>query len=251
MQAATEVTDARPAPTLKQRAGRLLFPRLPITRFLFDILRDETAAFLVRLKNAGLPWRRSRLRRLRAMRDVYVNVACGPQVLAGFVNLDLRSADPSVVTCDTRRDLPIGDGAARGIRAEQFVEHLETREELPSFLASCHRALAPGGVLRVIVPDGERYLHAYCRGDLLGFWDLEVPNPFPDDLPTRMDVVNHVFHQWHEHRWAYDFETLEHRLRAAGFTRIQRAAYRSSHDAALAQDRDVHAPYSLYVEAIR
>ena len=68
-------------PTLKQRLGMFVFPRLPITRFLFDILRDEVAAFIVRAKNNWLPWRRSRLRRLRALRDVYVNVACGPQVL--------------------------------------------------------------------------------------------------------------------------------------------------------------------------
>ena len=240
-------------PTLKQRLGMFVFPRLPITRFLFDILRDEVAAFIVRAKNNWLPWRRSRLRRLRALRDVYVNVACGPQVLPGYLNLDLRNEDPSVITCDARRLLPIGDGAARGIRAEQFVEHLETLEELPSFLKTCYAKLAPGGILRIIVPDAERYLQAYCRGggDLSGFWELEVPNPFPDDLPTRMDIINHVFHQWHEHRWAYDFETLAHRLNAAGFARVERSAYQSSHDPMLAADRDVHAPYSLYVEAIK
>ena len=237
--------------TLKQRIGTLIFPRLPITRFLFDILRDETTAFAVRAKNAWLPWRRSRLRNLRAAREAYINVACGPQVLAEFVNLDLRHEDGTVVEWDSRRALPVGDGGARGIRAEQFVEHLETREELPAFLADCHRALAPGGTLRIIVPDAERYLQAYCRGDLTGFWDLEVPNPFPDDLPTRMDVINHVFHQWHEHRWAYDLETLAHRLNAAGFTRVERSAYLSSRDPKLGQDRDVHAPYSIYVEAIR
>ena len=249
---ATEATEAAtPTLTLKQRVGKLLFPRLPITRFLFDILRDEATATLVRLQNVCVPSRRSRLRRLCAARDVYVNVACGPQVLSGYVNLDLRSTNPEVIKFDARRTLPLGDGAARGIRAEQFIEHLEAREELPAFLSACYRTLAPGGVLRIIVPDAERYLHAYCRADLSGFWELEVPNPFPDDLPTRMDVINHVFHQWHEHRWAYDFETLVHRLQAAGFTRIQRAAYRSSHDPALAQDRPVHAPYSLYVEAIK
>jgi predicted SAM-dependent methyltransferase len=237
--------------TLKQRVGRWLFPRLPITRFLFDILRDETAAFIVRAQNSCLPERRRRLRRLRAERDVYVNVACGPQVLPGFVNLDLRATSREVVAWDSRRSLPLSDSTARGIRVEQFVEHLETREELPAFLRDCHRALAPGGVLRVIVPDAERYLHAYCRADLSGFRELQVPDPFPDDLPTRMDVINHVFHQWHEHRWAYDFETLAHRLSAAGFTTIERHGFQCSRDARLAQDRDVHAPYSLYVDAIR
>jgi hypothetical protein len=70
-------------------------------------------------------------------------------------------------------------------------------------------------------------------------------------LPTRMDVINHVFHSWHEHRWAYDFETLSHRLRAAGFTEIARAAFGRSLLPALAQDRPHRAPYSLYVEAVK
>ena len=243
--------QAPESPTRKQRLGRWLFQRLPITRFLFDLLRDEVAAALVRVQNAWLPGRRRRLRRLRAQRDLRVNVACGPQVLPGFVNLDLRRASSEVIAWDSRRSLPVSDGAARGIRAEQFVEHLETREELPAFLRDCHRALASGGVLRVIVPDTERYLRAYCRGDLTGFRELDVPNPFPEDLPTRMDVINHVFHQWHEHRWAYDFETLVHRLSAAGFTTVERSAYQRSRDSQLANDRDVHAPYSLYVEAVK
>jgi hypothetical protein len=64
-----------------------------------------------------------------------------------------------------------------------------------------------------------------------------------------MDIINHVFHQWGEHKWAYDFQTLAHRLRAAGFQAIELAEFQKSCDAALASDRDVHAPYSLYVEA--
>ena len=78
-----------------------------------------------------------------------------------------------------------------------------------------------------------------------------MPIPFPGDLPTRMDVINHVFHSWHEHRWAYDFETLSHRLNAAGFTVIEQTAFSVSRLPALAQDRPHHAPYSLYVEAIQ
>lgn len=237
--------------TLKQRCGRFLFPRLPITRFLFDQLRFEANGWIVRSKYVALPWCRARLRALRSRRGVLVNVACGPQVLPGFVNLDLLPATADVMAWDCRRSLPIGDASADGIRAEQFVEHLETREELPAFLRDCRRALAPRGVLRVVVPDAERYLHAYCAPDDSGFRALAVPEPFPADLPTRMDVINHVFHQWHEHRWAYDFETLAHRLRDAGFSQIVRAAYRESLVPALADDREVHAPCSLYVEATK
>ncbi len=237
--------------TVKQRIGQLVFPRLPITRFLFDQLRFEVNGFRVRAANRALPWRRARIADIRRRRGVLLNVACGPQVLDGFINLDLLPASPEVIAWDCRRAVPAGDEAAAGIRAEQFVEHLETLEELPAFLADCRRALAPGGVLRVIVPDAGRYLRAYCAADLSGFRELHVPEPFPSDLPTRMDVVNHVFHQWHEHRWAYDFETLANRLNAAGFTRVTQMQYRTSLLPVLAQDRDVHAPYSLYVDAVK
>ncbi len=237
-------------PTMKQWAGRWLFARLPITRFLFDQLRFEVNAWKVGFQNAVLPSRRRRLRALRAQRHLLVNVACGPQILDGFVNVELLGPMPRVLW-DCRRSLPLADASAAGIRAEQFVEHIEVREELPQFLSDCRRALEPGGVLRIIVPDAGRYLHAYCSPTLDGFRELGVPDPFPSDLPTRMDVISHVFHQWHEHRWGYDFETLAHRLRAAGFTTIEQAAYRMSRLPALAQDLAHHAPYSLYVEAIK
>jgi predicted SAM-dependent methyltransferase len=237
--------------TPKQRLGRLLFENMPITRFLFDQIRLELNAFLMNIGNAVLPWRRRRLREIRQGRELQVNVACGPHVAPGFVNIDLIPCRPEVVGWDCRWSLPVGDDGAAGIRVEQFVEHLETREELPAFLTDCWRALKPGGVLRIIVPDAERHLEAYCRMDLSGFRELNVPDPFPADLPTRMDIINHVFHQWNEHRWAYDFETLAHRLRTAGFTRIEKVSYQKSLDPQLACDLDVHAPYSLYVDAVK
>jgi predicted SAM-dependent methyltransferase len=235
--------------TLRQQFGRWLFAHLPITRFLFDQLRFEANAWLVRFQNAVLPGRRRRLRQIRAMRHVLVNVACGPQILDGFVNVDLLGAPPRV-RWDCRTSVPVDDGSAAGIRVEHFFEHIEPREQVPAFLRDCRRALEPGGVLRVIVPDAERYLQAYCQPGLDGLRAMAVPIPFPADLPTRMDVINHVFHSWHEHRWAYDFETLSDRLRSAGFTRIERTEFGRSRLSALAQDRDQHRPYSLYVEAV-
>jgi predicted SAM-dependent methyltransferase len=236
--------------TAKQRFGRWLMPRLPITRFLFDQLRFEANAVLVKSQNAVLPSRRRIVRELRSQRGLLVNVACGPQILDGFVNMDLLGPPPRI-RWDCRRSLPMADMSVAGIRVEQFVEHLETREELPAFLRDCFRALQSCGVLRIIVPDAGRYLHAYCTASLDGFRELAVPEPFPEDLPTRMDVVNHIFHQWHEHRWGYDFETLAHRLRAAGFTRIEQVGFERSLLPVLAADRGVHAPYSLYVDAMK
>jgi predicted SAM-dependent methyltransferase len=236
--------------TIKQRIGGWLIPRLPVTRSLFDALRVEANGWAVRLRYAVLPPWRQTARTLRAARHVLVNVACGPTTLDGFINLDLFGAPP-VVRWDCRRSLPLADGSARGVRVEHFFEHLDPRDEVPAFLAACHRALEPSGVLRIVVPDAAGYLLAYCAPDGEGFRALGVPNPFPDDLPTRMDVINHVFHQWGEHKWGYDFETLAHRLRAAGFTHIERSAFGRSQLGPLGRDAEHHAPYSLYVEAVK
>jgi predicted SAM-dependent methyltransferase len=237
--------------TPKQRVGRLLIPRLPISRFAFDVLRNELSGLVTRAKWRLLPhlwWKRARLRRLRG---VYVNVASGGFRLDGFVHLDLHGGAPGVIRWDCCGPLPFGDNSCKGIRIEHFVEHVEPREQLPRLLADCRRALEPGGVLRIIVPDAARFAQAYCSGGEDGFAELGFKAPFPEDLPTRMDVLNHIFHQWHEHRWGYDFETLAHRLRAAGFGKVEQRRFGESADPALARDREQHRPYSLYVEAVK
>jgi predicted SAM-dependent methyltransferase len=187
---------------------------------------------------------------LRRRRRLLANIGAGGHPVDGFVNLDLFAA-PGVVAWDCRRSLPFADGSVRGLRAEHFFEHLDPREEAPQFLAAAWRVLEAGGVIRLIVPDAARFMAAYAAGRR-AFDHLAVPDPFPDDLPTRMDVVSHVFHQDHEHHWAYDAESLADRLVRAGFTDITQVAFRESLDPALAVvDNEVHAPYSLYVDARR
>lgn len=201
------------------------------------------------LANRVNPRRRRAIGALQARRDLLVNVGCGPETLPGFVNLDLFPVAPDVITWDCRWGLPLAGASARGIRAEHFFEHLETREEAPAFLADAWRVLIPGGVLRIVVPDARRYIEAYLAPDRRGFDALGVPDPFPADLPTPLDIVNHVFHQWHEHRWAYDLETLAHRLRHAGFDDVQQMAFGQSLLPELGSDLAHHAAYSLYVDA--
>lgn len=236
---------------VKKSLGRVVHAHLPVTRFLFDQIRLEINAEATTLMNALLPSHRRELRRLRSSTNLYANVACGPFPISGFVNLDLFSRGRDVVAVDCRRRLPFTDETVVGIRVEHFVEHLERCEELPAFLTDCLRTLQAGGVLRIIVPDAERFLNAYCSGGYDRFAELGYTLPFPGNLRTRMDVVNYVFHQAHEHRWGYDYETLADRLSEAGFSQIARVAFREgARGGALSvHDREVHAPYSLYVEA--
>jgi len=238
---------------MKQRVGKTLRDHLPVSRFLQDQIRLEMNACFVRCKYSLLPWRWHSLSKVRSRKDIHANVACGPFVLSGFINLDLFPISPEVFQWDCRWSLPFADASCKGIRAEHFVEHLEPREELPAFLEDCIRVLQPEGVLRIIVPDAEQYLRAYCGDGASGsaFEGLTTTNPFPRDLPTKMDVVNHVFHQWHEHRWGYDFENLARRMMDAGFQAVERTSYGNSRDPQLAKDREQHRVYSLYLDAVK
>lgn len=236
--------------TLKQRIGRVLIPKLPVSRFAFDVLRLELACWRARLGSRFLPSRFLKVRALKKRTGLLANAACGPFTIPGFVNLDLVAHTREILPWDCTRSLPFGDGACRGIRAEHFLEHLEHREQVPVFLKECLRCLEPDGVLRIVVPDAGAFLKAYASMDTSRFAALGM-FPFPDDLPNGMDVVSHVFHQGSEHRWAYDFQNLKHQLERLGFIKIEKMSFGSSLCAELGQDREQHKSYSLYVDAVK
>lgn len=67
---------------------------------------------------------------------------------------DLMSSQP----------MPIDEGKAKVIFSRYTLEHV-TDDAVAHFLADAHRALAPGGYLRLIVPDIEIYYRAYLAKD--------------------------------------------------------------------------------------
>jgi predicted SAM-dependent methyltransferase len=235
--------------TLKQRLGQWFMPRLPVSREFVRELRFEANSRLCGLRNALSPRYHRDIRRLRRQTGLSLNVGSGGRGLAGWINTDaVRHPADQSFACDVRRGVPLNDGSVRRIMAEHVVEHLSFRHELPGVLAEFLRLLEPGGMVRIVVPDGRRFTEAYLRNDpaawaALGFQEL------PGDLPTPMALLNHVFRQDGEHHFAFDFATLEWALSRAGFASVRRCAFGESADPLLAIDRREHAQYSLYVEA--
>lgn len=245
-------TSSESGPAVQDTGKMLrLSETLGVSRAALWVVRGEIEGKLASLVARCWPPARARIRELRSRRGLLVNVGSGPFAIDGFVNLDMRRYHPAIVRWDSRRSLPFADGSCAGIRLEHFLEHVDPRDELPRLLASCYRVLGPGGVLRIVVPDVARFMTAYLSEGRAALDVLGVPDPLPDDLPARLDAINHMFYQWHEHRWAYDEENLRWRLEAAGFREVARSSFGHSRLPALAHDRDEHAPYSLYVEAIR
>ena len=238
--------------------------RLPV-RVLLKMLPLHT---LIELDSeARLGWlrltRRGVDRRYSSANDLLVNVGCGAEGRVGWVNIDSAGAPGVDLVRDCRTAIPLPPASARGIFTEHFLEHLDYYEEAPRFLGECRRVLQPGGILRIIVPDGSKYLKSYCSGDLeefAGFSPLMDMTPESDVAPfsvnrdivpfrTKMEVVNFHFRQNGQHRFSYDFETLARLLEDSGFESVAQSEFGRSRLPELAIDQAARAQESLVVEA--
>jgi predicted SAM-dependent methyltransferase len=238
--------------TLKQRLGRWLIPRLPVNPWVFRTFRVEANALLVRLVNSIHPGRLAKQRALRRQTNVLVNIGCGPFGREGWINLDLFPAPRVTMRVDCRHGLPLADGAARGIHVEHYFEHLEPTVERGRFLGECRRCLAPGGILRIIVPDMRKYVAAYLADGWTAMNTIGCGGDVPETaFATKMEALNHVFVQDGEHYGGFDAEYLHRTLELAGFADIQQVDWREGRFPGGAIDREQHRHYSLFMEARR
>lgn len=238
---------------LMRAIWRWLLRHSPVGRRALMAFRFEAENLLQRCANALSPAYHRKVRALQHMSGISVNFGSGGRGVAGWINIDINSRHADqYIAHDLRRRLPFRSGQVKRIFAEHVVEHLDFRHEVPLVFAEFHRILEPGGVLRIIVPDAGRFLHAYVaqsREEFLTLgWDLDQ---LPGDIHSPMHVINHIFHQEGEHLFGWDYQTMEWALKQAGFSTVARCSYRESSDTELTLDRPEHAPYSLYVEATR
>jgi len=91
-----------------------------------------------------------------------LNVGCGRRYDRRWVNLDLSSRDASVVQYDINDGIPFADGSFDAVYHSHVFEHLKP-EQGERLLQECFRVLAPGGVLRIVVPDLEKIAQLYLQ----------------------------------------------------------------------------------------
>ena len=89
-----------------------------------------------------------------------LNLGCGGRFHPDWVNLDFNAGAPGVIQHDLRTPLPFADDRCEAVYHSHVLEHF-SRSFAPRFLAECHRVLAPGGILRVVVPDLETIARLY------------------------------------------------------------------------------------------
>lgn len=190
------------------------------------------------LRNRSFQLRRSRVQGLQ-----YLDVGCGRNTNPRMINLDYLW-HPGVDVCwDITRGIPFASGSMRGIFTEHCLEHFSLPIAV-NILRECHRVLAPGGLLRIVVPDGELYLKTYNRqteGDISVEFPFQRQESF-EIIDSPILSVNRIFYQDndlpHGHRFIYDFHFLAQLLRYCGFTSVARQSYGVGADPTLLIDSE-------------
>lgn len=175
---------------------------------------------------------------LRDERELKLNFGCGSNKKQGWVNIDLLTG--SDLQLDARRPIPLPDGCAAIVYSEHFFEHLEHPSETNLFLNECFRLLRSKGLFSVGVPDTEWVLDATAD------WiEAAKRHGWHPGCSTKMERLNDHFRQGGEHKYAWDFETLEKTLQNAGFGNIRRRDFDPELDAKWRECG------TLYVDAVR
>jgi SAM-dependent methyltransferase len=198
-----------------------------------------------------------------AGREHKLHIGCGKNTLDGWINIDVF---PAPLALNVLWGLPFATGSARYIFVSHLLEHLFFPRDVKPFLAELRRVLAPGGIVRIVVPDIEQCIEAYVNNDKNFFGNRRETWPWWPENPTRLeDFLAYAgagaepAYLFESHKYGYDFETLSRVLVDAGFSTIERSSYMGSahpalqvdHISAVANAQYGDRYYSLFVEAQR
>ncbi len=226
------------------------WPNSVLTRPITSYAKVQAAVGLC-IRNRAHQLHAPRVRQRR-----YLDIGCGANIHEQFINLDYLWR-PGVDVCwDIQRGLPFPSASMLGVFSEHCLEHFPLAAAA-SILRECFRVLAPGGRLRLIVPDAELYVRSYVRrldGDDSARLPFAPQEAFGAEGSPLLSV-NRVFYQDREsfggHCFMYDFDLLSRLLPRCGFNSVGRAAFQHGECARLLIDSAGRADESLYVEATK
>jgi predicted SAM-dependent methyltransferase len=144
---------------------------------------------------------------------VRLHVGSGKARLEGWVNLDYQDLPGVDVVCDVTKGL--GFRNVEAVFAEHFLEHLAL-DDAVRFLEECHRALVPGGWVRLSTPNLEWVWHTHYRLDMT-----------PVEKRNASLRLNLAFHGW-RHQFVWNRDLLAEALTCCGFDLVRWCRYGES-----------------------
>lgn len=213
------------------------------------LIRWDLHFFSIRIKNIIFSRTGILLKSIRGKSGpVYLNLGSGPRGLdtANWVNIDGFKDKNVHYLCDFSRPLPFEDETFDGIFCEHVLEHF-TYGSGRTLLVECKRILKKDGVLRIVVPDGNKILTSYFDAPEKIIEYKQAETGFP------IEAVNTWFYQRYEHQCIYEAGFLMDSLKKAGFTSTIHSTFNSSMVGAgnIVLDDPKYSWESLYVEAVR
>lgn len=92
--------------------------------------------------------------------NTYLNLGCGSRYHKDWTNIDIVPYSSEVIQHDISSGIPLPTASCAVVYHAALIEHLRY-DNVPPFLAECHRVLKPGGIIRVGVPDLEKTCQLY------------------------------------------------------------------------------------------
>lgn len=100
--------------------------------------------------------------------EVKLNLGCGSDVRAGYLNLDIFSDNPEVIYCDIRK-LPFESNSVDSIIANDVLD-LFSHHETDDILKEWHRVLKPNAEFNLRLPNLKSQIQFYIDND----WDSDI-----------------------------------------------------------------------------
>jgi SAM-dependent methyltransferase len=174
-----------------------------------------------------------------------LNIGCGPNPVDGWLNLDRRWHQGVDLCCDLREPIPLGDASIDYAVAIHVLQDMAWGD-LPRAVSEMRRVLKPDGVLRLALPDLERAIDAWRRGDSGYFY---VPDEDARSIGAKL--VTQII--WYGSvRTPFTFDFAAELLTNSGFRTASRCAFRQTCSAwpeiVVLDNRERE---SLFVEAVK
>jgi predicted SAM-dependent methyltransferase len=163
-----------------------------------------------------------------------LNIGCGENRLAGWLNADFFPNASDVIFLDATQNFPFEDNLFDYIFAEHMIEHISFDQGF-EMLNECYRVLKPGGRIRIATPDLLRMI------ELFSSKKTEEQNKYIDWFINKFShsdavrvfhetfVLNKMVREW-GHMFIYDEFALSYILIKSGFKSCERFSISQSND---------------------
>ena len=155
-------------------------------------------------------------------------IGCGQTQLSGWLCTDISWRARYYL--DVLTPWPLQPGSVSRVYGDNMIEHFKF-DQAREVLISSHKALAPGGRIRLATPDVGRIAHMYLHDPVLTEEVLARHRRVGYLAPNPVDILRVTFcESGHHLGYLFDFASLDALLREVGFGSIIRCEVGQSLD---------------------